>query len=558
MVNPEGNQALYESNGLIFFNCHLICHISRGENEEAKRILERTKRKCSIRNSLGRSLLHFSARYGNAEMTRYFVDKGIEVDARDRYGVTPLALAVQYCHVETVETLLKANADIYKTEHGPCMLQIAYNYFVDSVDPTKYLRIVKLFADIVRRDFGRIKLGMAHRLMKAGISLYLAILILKNKKIMDIYLRNGYHADSYDSHCKRTGMHAAVEVRSLVIARLLLEAGADVDALDSTGRSPLCYYKRRDRDDDNYELLQLLLNYGASLSLQPVNTAYSSPMEYLMSNGSTRGLILVLRLDVDLYHRYRQDRTPIHFLARNAYPGVVNLLEGQRFDVNARDQDGYTPLMIACDKSVNFNTVEFFLNHGAEVNAESINGETALVCAIIRAMRKRDLAQISIDICQLLLERGAKIQQVFRQYDKESKQMNYSMTVFELLVDCNHLVPISDMLISRLALKNAIGEPIALLVLWKIQSKEYMREYLNACNFQIAKMKDTWINESLSLFQLISDDENHLRVNYTNHPQFMTDVATNLPRKILREYSYYADLITTKFRKFQIDLGLFD
>lgn len=67
-------------------------------------------------------------------------------------------------------------------------------------------------------------------------------------------------------------------------------------------------------------------------------------------------------------------------------------------DIEARDEDGYTPLMWACNKGREA-AVRLLLQHGASVNALSERGESALTRAV---------GYCHGDIARLLLERGAE------------------------------------------------------------------------------------------------------------------------------------------------------
>jgi uncharacterized protein len=58
--------------------------------------------------------------------------------------------------------------------------------------------------------------------------------------------------------------------------------------------------------------------------------------------------------------------------------GIAQLDEGA--DVNARDCDGDTALMLAAERG-HIELVKVLLKNGADVNAENLNGETALMRA---------------------------------------------------------------------------------------------------------------------------------------------------------------------------------
>src|SRR5258708_31366755 len=65
--------------------------------------------------------------------------------------------------------------------------------------------------------------------------------------------------------------------------------------------------------------------------------------------------------------------------------GIAQLDEGA--DVNARDCDGDTALMLAAERG-HIELVKVLLKNGADVNAENLNGETALMRAAERQRSK--------------------------------------------------------------------------------------------------------------------------------------------------------------------------
>jgi ankyrin repeat protein len=77
------------------------------------------------------------------------------------------------------------------------------------------------------------------------------------------------------------------------------------------------------------------------------------------------------------------DLKQLNSLITTAYQGdvktaIAQLDEGA--DVNARDCDGDTALMLAAERG-HIELVKVLLKNGADVNAENFNGETALMRA---------------------------------------------------------------------------------------------------------------------------------------------------------------------------------
>jgi hypothetical protein len=74
--------------------------------------------------------------------------------------------------------------------------------------------------------------------------------------------------------------------------------------------------------------------------------------------------------------------TPLHRAAEGGYKDVVELLLAHRADVNAKDNDGDTPLALAAwDPYIYVDVTKILLAHGADVNAKDNNGQTPVQIA---------------------------------------------------------------------------------------------------------------------------------------------------------------------------------
>ena len=89
--------------------------------------------------------------------------------------------------------------------------------------------------------------------------------------------------------------------------------------------------------------------------------------------------------------------TPLHYAARSNSDGIAMWLIDHGADVNAKNEDGETPLLIAISNR-NFDLAEFLNERGDDVNAKEVDGETPL------------LISVSIPwLAKLLIERGADV-----------------------------------------------------------------------------------------------------------------------------------------------------
>ncbi len=94
---------------------------------------------------------------------------------------------------------------------------------------------------------------------------------------------------------------------------------------------------------------------------------------------------LLKRLDVNII-KHRFGSTPLHWAAINGRPALIRSLLAHGADLDAEDNDGFTPLHYASDSRYENApaVVEILLAHGADVNAKSVAGVTPLHCVTLQ------------------------------------------------------------------------------------------------------------------------------------------------------------------------------
>ncbi|KAK6794848.1 hypothetical protein RDI58_008301 [Solanum bulbocastanum] len=135
----------------------------------------------------GRSPLHLAASKGHGDITVFLIQREVEINARDKFGYTPLLEAVKNGHDHVASLLMEAGALLGIDNDGTCLCET-----------------------VAKRD-----LEYLRRLLANGIN--------PNSKNYDF----------------RTPLHLAASEGLYPISVLLLEAGASVFAVDRWGKSPL-------------------------------------------------------------------------------------------------------------------------------------------------------------------------------------------------------------------------------------------------------------------------------------------------------------------------------
>ncbi len=153
-----------------------------------------------------------------------------------------------------------------------------------------------------------------------------------------------------------TALHYAVEQRNPKMAEMLLKNGADINARDSSGNTPL--HRAISKGKDNIQTIFLLLQTGA---------------------------------DVNAPDKYQY--TPLHFATMYRDTPVVQLLLKRGADVNKTNFKGDTALHKAVRK-LDLKGIQLLLDHGAAVNAKNRKGLTPLKEANKRTQDKKKVVEL--------------------------------------------------------------------------------------------------------------------------------------------------------------------
>ena len=167
--------------------------------------------------------------------------------------------------------------------------------------------------------------------------------IQHHKSIARYLLANGAHTSAQDI-TGATPLHEAVRYGDIDIAKALLESGADVNAEDNLGKTPVMLVIPEDKREAMY---RILIEHAADVAKKD---AYGDTVLHTATMTSLT-------------------------------PSILELLVAGGADVNARNKDGVSPLLIAVQKR-NFAHVKFYAERGADINSADKAGDTPLTLAL--------------------------------------------------------------------------------------------------------------------------------------------------------------------------------
>ncbi|KAK9872932.1 hypothetical protein WA026_020283 [Henosepilachna vigintioctopunctata] len=192
---------------------------------------------------------------------------------------------------------------------------------------------------------------------------------------------------------QQTALHIACQNDSTDIIKVLLGYKADIHALDQTDKTPLILTVEHNSENS----LRLLLKEGARINFED-EVGFTALRRAVWMNNTNLTQILLAN-----GARVFESHCLLHLAARNNNLHIIQALSrvGARCDV--RDNEGNTPLMIACSRK-NLGIAEYLLSNGASPNiVNSINGMSALhIC--VQDIRE---PQCLIQFIELLVKFGA-------------------------------------------------------------------------------------------------------------------------------------------------------
>lgn len=154
-------------------------------------------------------------------------------------------------------------------------------------------------------------------------------------------------------------LHWAVESVQAEIVSLLLDCGADIDAQNALGETPLLLASTHDaHGTDRRSLVSLLIARGARIDAHAA--AATGDLDQLKE--------IHARNPLSIQRKSSHGWTALHWAARNGNLEVARKLMDWGCEVNAADAIGWTPLFPAAYWGQRAEIVRLLAEHGADLN----------------------------------------------------------------------------------------------------------------------------------------------------------------------------------------------
>jgi ankyrin repeat protein len=390
-----------------------------------------------VKQDNSRIPLHLAAERGHLEIVNLLLEKGADINAPDKNGLTPLCVAALNRNSEIVNLLLKKGAQVSDkalqvtttteilkrlTKEKAKQEATAEEAIADDTSDTSSSSVQeKAISPIASSlpsssDAAKTSAHGSHSEDRsaAAAAIYTAsptsVLSASSEELIEAVkagnqlavkalLVKGENVNTIEEQGKSL-LYLAAEFNKLQVFKLLLEAGAKPDVKSQVGRTPLfpSIFSK------NTEMVQLILEKDSSI-INKVDSKGQTPLCYALERNQREIAKLLIEKGADPTQEGRARfgnyewggvTSPIKLIFLNRYLSIWELIIEKNPAVCLQPLVLYTA--IDCNQSLEI--INFIIERGADVNQKDKQENTPLHIAVINK---------NLNAANLLLDRGAQI-----------------------------------------------------------------------------------------------------------------------------------------------------
>ena len=286
------------------------------------------------------------------------------------FKTTPLIAAAGNGHLDCLKVLLKYSADVeFQDKWGNTSLMMACK--------KGHMNVVSFLV-----EHGGANVNLPNE--KGNVTPLMVASSSGHMNVVSFLVEHGADVNLQD---KRGGspLMYAIQDGQVNILSFLVEHGANVhvDLQEKLGKTPLMYASQH----GHRNLVSFLVEHGDNVDLQDKDG--NTPLMLASSCGHVDVVTFLVKHGANVNLQNKDGEAALHFCLSYAnfhykeYFDVLSCLITNGADVNACTQDNCTPLMIACSSiTVDADAATFLVEHGANMDLQDKNGDTALHHAV--------------------------------------------------------------------------------------------------------------------------------------------------------------------------------
>jgi ankyrin repeat protein len=368
-----------------------------GDLKQIKAFLEKGT-DINSKNKNGDTPLHIAVSCDHNGIAQLLINNGANVNAGDKGSYTPLYYAIWNLDKDMINLLISKGAEVnFSAQEGDSILYEAV--WMDDFDIVKILVDNGAKYDVKDKDgftalhYAAIQgsMDMVKLFISKGVdtsSLYMAAFMGDLDRVKE-FVEKGTKVDAKDD-AGWTALYWSACGGQTKVAEFLIDNGADINTTDSRSQSLL----HQAAQTGNVELVELLISKGG-VAPNIKDKRGNTPLH----NASHRDIAaLLIDKGADVNAKNNVAQTPLHIACQKGNKEIAELLIDKGADINSRLRNGLTPLHLAA-RGNHKDIVELLIAKGADLNVKNNAGRTPLRIA---------MNQGHTEIIELLRKHGAK------------------------------------------------------------------------------------------------------------------------------------------------------
>lgn len=308
------------------------------------------------------SPLCFACMYDRAEIARVLIEAGADVNFKCAYGRTPLMYATGKNNLVLCEALLAKGADINARTQGGDTILMDYST-IENLTEDMIRWLIDKGADINYRD-GERKVSVLSNAFHFGSSALVKILLERGAD----GAQDGWHEQAFIESLRRPDDELSLHL-------IHKYKGKGLPGGSSAFYTGVEFNKNR--------IVKLMLELATEKEKEnlPREKGFQSALHSAAYSGNMEACELLL----EFVEQVRESDTldgPLQVASQYDNQDIVSLLLEKGADVNSKDYQGNTPLILAASGG-HTELVQLLLEEGADIQAKNNLGWTALMQAAV-------------------------------------------------------------------------------------------------------------------------------------------------------------------------------